>query len=353
VTLRLATEHAGEWLRGAGPHSDTVISSRVRLARNLSGFPFVNRCTQIQRREVMTKVKDQAVNGNLGEGVLWVDLPDSSPLDRQLLVERHLISHQMARGQQDMARAVAIDPHEGYAVMVNEEDHLRIQVLRSGMQVSEAFEQVNQLDDTLEQHLDLAYSKRWGYLTACPTNLGTGIRVSVMPHLPALKLTGEIDKVRRAARDMHLAVRGLFGEGSEAHGDLYQVSNQTTLGRSESEILADFEHTVVPQIIAYEQQARKALMNQQPDHLDDKIFRAWALLTHARVLGSEEVLELLSHLRLGVNIGRINSVDSQQINELMLLTQPAHLQRLSQREMPPSERRIVRAQMVRERLGIK
>jgi len=347
----MLAEHAGEWLRGAGPHSDTVISSRVRLARNLSGFPFVNRCTRSERREVLDKVKAQAQSGRIGEDVLWVDLPESSALDRQLLVERHLISRQLAQGQRDQARAVAIDGNETFAIMVNEEDHLRMQVLRSGMQLTEAFDQVSALDDTLEEQLEFAYTKRFGYLTACPTNVGTGIRVSVMLHLPALKLTGEIDKVRRAARDMHLAVRGLFGEGSDAHGDLYQVSNQTTLGRAEREILADFEHTVVPQIIAYEQQARQALLQQRPAQLDDKVYRAWALLTNARVISSEEVLQLLSHLRLGVNLGRINSVDSRKINELLLLTQPAHLQRISKREMDPAERRVARATMVRERLA--
>ena len=237
--------------------------------------------------------------------------------------------------------------------MVNEEDHLRIQVLRSGMQLTEAFDQINRIDDVLEEQLEYAYSRRFGYLTACPTNVGTGIRVSVMMHLPALKLTGEIDKVKRAARDMHLAVRGLFGEGSEAQGDLFQVSNQTTLGKSEKEILADFEHTVVPRIIAYEQQARQALLRQRPDQLDDKIWRAWGLLTNARVIGTEEVLQLLSHVRLGVNLGRLETVDIRTINELFLLTQPAHLQRLAGEEMDPPTRHIERAKLIRQRLGIR
>jgi protein arginine kinase len=218
------------------------------------------------------------------------------------------------------------------------------------MQLTEAFEQVNRLDDALEEKLDFAYSRRFGYLTACPTNVGTGIRVSVMLHLPALKLTGEIEKVRRAARDMHLAVRGMFGEGSEALGDLYQVSNQTTFGRGEPEILADFETTVVPQIIAYEQQARQALLKQKLSQLDDKVWRAWAILTQARVIGTEEVLALLSHLRLGVNLGRLDHVDVRTINELFLLTQPAHLQKLTGRVMDATVRREARADLIRQRL---
>ena len=351
MSLRQMTEHAGEWLRGAGPHSDIVISSRIRYARNLAGFPFVSRANRRQRFEVLELCKAQIVNNRLANNIIWINLVDSPKLDRQLLVERHLISRQFATVDAEVPRAVAIGTDETFAIMVNEEDHLRIQVLRSGMQLSEAYGQIERLDDVLEEKLNYAYSRRFGYLAACPTNIGTGIRVSVMLHLPALKLTGEIEKVRRAARDMHLAVRGLFGEGSDALGDLYQVSNQTTLGRSEPEILADFEKTVVPQIITYEQQARQALLRQRKPQLDDKVWRAWALLTHARFMGSEEILALLSHLRLGVNLGRIDTVDLRTINELFLITQPGHLQRLTECEMDPPARRIARANLIRHRLG--
>ncbi|MCC7146665.1 MAG: protein arginine kinase [Phycisphaeraceae bacterium] len=351
MTLHDMTEHAGEWLRGEGPHSEIVISSRVRLARNLAGFPFVNRANRRQRLEVLERCREALVDSKLGVCALWVDLPASPEMDRQLLVERHLISRQHAKGGPESPRAVAIGELETCAVMVNEEDHLRIQVLRCGMQISGAYDQIDQLDDALEAKLDMAYSPRWGYLTACPTNVGTGVRVSVMLHLPALRLTGEIEKVRRAARDMHLAVRGFFGEGSEALGDLYQISNQSSLGRTEQEILSDFQNVVVPQIIAYEQQARQALVRYRPSLLDDKIWRAWGVLTHARVLGAEEVLGLLSHLRMGVNLGRINTVDIRTINELFLLTQPAHLQKLTGCEMDQAQRREARARLIRRQLG--
>ena len=350
MSLGQMTRRAGEWLRGAGPHSEIVISSRVRLARNLAGFPFVGRADAAQKCEILDRCRGEVMRGELGDRMLWVDLPESTALDRQLLVERHLISRQHAAAGDELPRSVAIGADETFAIMVNEEDHLRIQVLRSGMQLAEAFNQINQIDDLLESRLDFAYSPRFGYLTACPTNVGTGIRVSVMLHLPALRLTGEIEKVRRAARDMRLAVRGLFGEGSEALGDLYQVSNQTTLGRSEQEILVEFQQTVVPQIIAYEQQARQALVRQREAQLDDKVWRAWALLTHARTLSTEEVLSLMSHLRLGVNLGRIETVDIATINELFLLMQPAHLQKLSGAEMTPFTRRCVRANLIRQRL---
>ena len=351
MSLRQITQQAGEWLRGAGPHSDVVLSSRIRLARNLPGFPFVNRAKRRQRHEVLEAVKQQVMTPRLADNVIWIDLGSSPDLDRQLLVERHLISTQHAKAGSDVPRAVAVGGDETFAIMVNEEDHIRLQVLRSGMQLGEAWDQIDRLDNVLEDRLDFAYSRRFGYLTACPTNVGTGIRVSVMLHLPALKLTGEIDKVKRAARDMHLAVRGLFGEGSEATGDLYQVSNQTTLGKTEREVINDFEHNIIPQVISYEQQARQALLRQREAQLDDRVWRAWAILTHARTLGTDEVLALLSHVRLGVNLGRLDTVDIRTINELFLLTQPAHLQKLTGTVMDPATRRIARADLMRKRLG--
>ncbi len=344
-------DHAGHWLRGEGPHSDLVVSSRIRLARNLAGYPFVHRATRIQREEILERCRGVLVDDGLDPVLHWISIPDSAPLDRQLLIERHLMSRQHAKGGPEAPRAVAFTADERVAVMVNEEDHLRLAVLRSGMQIDEAYRELDKLDDALEAKLEMAFSSRWGYLTACPTNVGTGLRVSVMMHLPALRLTGEIDKVRRAARDMNLAVRGLFGEGSEALGDLYQISNQVTLGCAEREVVAEFQHTVVPQIIAYEQQARAALLKQRISQLDDKIWRAWAVLTNARVLGTEEALSLLSHLRMGVNMGRIDKVDIRTVNELFLLTQPAHLQKMAGCEMNPAVRREARAHLVRQRLA--
>ena len=344
------TSQAGEWLCGAGPMSETVVSSRVRLARNLAGFPFVNRASVQQQCEIMGRCREETLGGRLGDGVVWIPLGDCDQLDLQWLVERNLISRQHAKSENDLPRAVAVGADETFSIMVNEEDHLRIQVLRSGMQLAEAFDQIDRIDDALEHQLDYAFSKRFGYLSACPTNVGTGIRVSVMLHLPALRLTGEIEKVRRAAREMQLAVRGMFGEGSEALGDLYQISNQTTLGRSEQEILSDFQHTVVPQIVAYEHQARQALLQQRPTQLDDRVWRAWAILTNAKLMNTDEVLSLLSHLRLGVNLGRVDTVDIRTVNELFLLTQPAHLQKLAGRQMDPAARREARAEFVCRKL---
>jgi protein arginine kinase len=343
------TSHAGEWLRGNGPMSEVVISSRIRLARNIAGFPFLTRCSRQQRQAAEAKVRETILNAGIAPQTLYVDLENAPEMDRQLLVERHLISkpHAGAEG----SRGVAVGENETVSIMVNEEDHLRLQVLRSGLQLEEAWEQINRIDDLLESKLDYAFHPRFGYLTACPTNVGTGIRVSVMLHLPALKLTGEIEKVFRAAKELRLAVRGLYGEGTEATGDFYQISNQTTLGKTEEDIIGDFRSTVIPKIIDYERHARRTLLDDRTVALDDKVSRALGILRSARLIASEETLLLLSHLRMGVNLGRVKDIDIRTINELFLLTQPAHLQRLQGRKLEGDVRRAVRADYIRQRLG--
>ena len=225
-------------------------------------------------------------------------------------------------------------------------------MLRSGLQLDEAWEQIDEIDDELDAQLEFAFHPRFGYLTACPTNVGTGIRVSVMLHLPALKLTGEIEKVFRVAKELKLAVRGLYGEGTEATGDLYQVSNQTTLGKDEDDIIADFRDNVIPKIIDYEHQARRTLLGERSLALDDKIHRAFGLLSSARLLGSDEVLYLLSHVRMGVNLGRLERVDVKTLNGLMLMTQPAHLQKILGKKLEGDDRRAARATFIREKLGV-
>ena len=349
--MRLAdlTQRAGEWLRGEGPMHDVVISSRVRLARNLAGMPFLARCSAEQVRELEVRLRKDILACPIAREILYVDIAAASPLDRQLLVERHLISRQHAESPHP--RGVAVSGSETIAIMVNEEDHLRIQVLRSGVQLDDAIAEINRIDDLLESRLDFAYHGRYGYLTACPTNVGTGMRVSVMLHLPALKMTGEIEKVSRAARDMHLAIRGLYGEGTEAQGDFFQVSNQTTLGKSEEQIAGEFRNIMIPQFIDYERRARQALLRKRTLAVDDKAYRALAMLRSARLLSAEETMYLLSLVRLGVNLNRIRDVDLKTINGLFLMMQPAHLQRLLNREMSPMERGEARAAHIRRALG--
>jgi len=343
------TRRTGEWLSGQGPLADVVVSSRVRLARNLDSHLFLSRADESERKEIFRHVTDRLLELDLGRDGLLVSMDEVEPLDRQVLVERHLVSRQHADGEG--CRGAVISADERQAVMINEEDHLRIQCLRSGLQLEELWEEINALDDELEARVAYAFDSTLGYLTACPTNVGTGVRVSVMLHLPALKMTNDLEKVFRAARDMRLAVRGLFGEGTDALGDLFQVSNQTSLGKSEPELVREFAKQIVPRIVEYEQAARAALARERPYQLDDKIWRAYGILAHARTIGSDETLFLLSQLRLGVQMKRLKAVSLETLSELFLLTQRAHLQKLCGGAMEGDQRAVARAELLRKRLA--
>ncbi len=360
-----------EWFDGSGPLSDIVISSRVRLARNLAGYKFLSRCSITEKSEILHRLKKVLMSLNLGDKVFYISVEDASDLDRHFLVERHLISRHHAFGEGP--RGAVIARREFFTAMINEEDHLRMQVLKAGCQLSACAEQINRIDDMIEKKVDYAFSHRYGYLTACPTNLGTGIRVSVMLHLPALKMTGQIEKFLNASRAMNLAVRGLFGEGTEAAGDFYQLSNQVTLGLSEDKIVAQFEKTIIPEIVEYENAARDQLLAKDADVLDDKISRAMALLKNAHLISSQEALLLLSHLRLGISMHdclgastpAINKLctDSKDdaanperlsvatINRLFMLTLPAHLQLNHGEMLEPNDRDALRAKIIRSALG--
>lgn len=325
------------------------MSCRVRVARNISGFRFVNQASAAHCQEILRLARSVLLNDDIDNGMIWVDLNASTDRDRRLLVERHLISNNLA--ESPGPRAVVISGDETLSVMINEEDHLRIQMLTPGLALGEAFDRINEIDDTVESRVDYAFSPRWGYLTACPTNLGTGIRFSVMLHLPALKITSEIDRVRRAAKDMHLAVRGYYGEGSDSSGDFYQISNQITLGKSEQEILESFQDHILPKIIEYEHESRNVLLRRNPTLLDDRVQRALAVLQHARLLGVEEAMKLLSRVRLGVYLGRLDHVDVQIVNQLFLLVQPAHLQSSAGEHLSGDDLREARATLVRQKLA--
>lgn len=348
MTVTTLIQKPVPFFRETGPMSDIVISSRIRLARNVAGYPFISKATEEQRAE-LTKQFRERVDPKISDGKWeYVDLEQLDELDRQVLVERHLISRQLAeiRG----SRGVSISQDETVSVMVNEEDHFRIQVLRSGFRLDEIWEEINRIDDRIEERIDYAFHSRYGYLTACPTNVGTGLRVSVMLHLPALKLTNEIERVFRAARDMHLAVRGLFGEGTEATGDFFQISNQVTLGRTEEEIIDDFKSLVVPRIVEYENRARKCLVGEKSRALDDRVWRSYGALRYARSIGSDETMQHLSNLRMGIHLGRIKNVDPMVVNELFLVTRPAHLQKIHGARLNGEQRSSVRADLIRMRL---
>src|SRR3989442_5383358 len=271
---------SGEWLRGTGPESDIVISSRIRLARNLAAFPFTNRATAHQKGEIETLLRERIAKLELDPTLSYLNVPALSPLDRQLLVERQLISRELASA--DGPRGVALGPHETVSLMVNEEDHLRLQVMRSGFALDEAWQDIDRVDDLLEQRVRYAFTEEFGYLTACPTNVGTGMRSSVMLHLPALVLAKQIEKVFPALQKINLAVRGLYGEGSRASGDFYQISNQVTLGKSETTILNEIRE-VIPRIIEYERQARSTLVRDSRPLLHDKVQRAFGTLCNATI----------------------------------------------------------------------
>ncbi|GAB4517971.1 MAG: protein arginine kinase [Phycisphaerales bacterium] len=341
-----------EWLRGEGEGHDVVLSSRVRLARNFAGFNFPGRASDEDRERVAELAREHIEALGTDPGMVWVDMQGLDADERTVLVERQLVSKQHAKA--GGARGVAVShPDERLAIMVNEEDHLRIQVIRCGVALREAYEQINDIDDRLESRIDYAFSQRFGYLTACPTNVGTGIRVSVMLHLPALKHTGEMDKVRKASKAMGLAVRGFYGEGSEAVGDFFQLSNQTTLGRSEEDLLSSFERDIVPKVVEYERLARRNLLERRRAFLEDRVWRALGTLRNARLMKADEAMEHLSQVRLGVVSGVLEhtGLTVPEVQQLLLFVQPGHLQKCRHRPMDQAERRLERARLLREALG--
>jgi len=337
---------SGEWLRGTGPESDIVMCSRIRLARNLADFPFTNRASRGEKGEIESTFK--AIIDDEAFELSYLDVNGMTPLERQFLVERQLISRELATAEGP--RGVAIGPRENISTMVNEEDHLRIQVMLSGFSLHDIWERINRLDDQLEGQIAYAFSSQLGYLTACPTNVGTGIRVGVMLHLPALVQTKQIDKVFRALQKINLAVRGLYGEGTQAFGDFYQISNQQTLGKSEVELIRNLSD-VVPQIIQYERTARQALLNERRQHLHDQVSRAYGVLKTAQTISSEETMHLLSSVRMGINLGLIDDLAIATVNELFIQTQPSHLQKIQGTELGVEERNVARASYLRSRLA--
>jgi protein arginine kinase len=319
------------------------------LARNLAVFPFINRASPADRVEIQKTLREAVLGVKATDDpLLFFEVDRLGGLDRQFLVERQLISREHADSQG--ARAVAIDPHEQLSVMINEEDHLRMQVMHSGLDLEGAWERINRLDDLIEAQVTYAFHPRLGYLTACPTNVGTGMRVSVMLHLPALVITRQLERLFRSLQKINLAVRGLYGEGSQPAGDFYQISNQVTLGQSEKDLIKRVSD-VVPEIITYERKARDFLLKEGSDNLHDRISRAYGTLKSAQKISSEETMHLLSSVRMGVNLGLIHDLGIPLINKLFIYTQPAHLQKLSGGELDSSDRNVERARYLRRHLN--
>jgi len=338
------------WMKGKGPESDVVISSRVRIARNLRNLPFPLMASPEQSLSVTDQLLGVAESGRLnGLGKIeQIRLPELTELEKLVLVEKHLISPNLAN--ESCNGALILSPNEDISIMINEEDHLRIQCLCSGFQVNEAWDSASKVDDIFEEQVDYAFDEKHGYLTSCPTNVGTGIRVSVMMHLPALVMTGQINRILSAVTQVGLAVRGIYGEGSEATGNLFQVSNQVTLGQSEQEII-DNLFQVARQIIEHEKSARDKLLNESKLRVEDRVRRSYGILTQALIMDSKEASQRLSDIRLGSHLGLLPEVNPLVLNELLVSTQPGFLQMTFGEAMSPEDRDKSRAELIRSRLA--
>ncbi len=337
------------WLDASGPESMIVLSTRVRLARNLSGVRFSTRTTATDRKDILESVARAChKSGQLADAVEF-DVPSMSSLDRNILHERHLISRELMGRDGRPVSSAALFTEGELGVMVNEEDHLRIQVLKSGFDLSGALASIERLDNDFGRELSFAFHPQFGYLTSCPTNVGTGLRASVLIHLPGLVLTKEISKVLQGLAQVGLTFRGLYGEGSEVVGNFFQLSNQTTLGKSEGE-LVDQLGKVVRQVVEYEVEARAVLERDAPVVMADKVWRAYGLLRYARNLSFEEAMNLLSGVRLGVGLGTIKDVDAYTLNKLLVYTQPGHLEDIIGLGVDEAELNEARAEYVRSLL---
>lgn len=337
----------GEWLKGTGEFSDIVISSRIRLARNLQNIPFPSRSSVEEREKILELLKTAQQTLPSLKGTVYLDMERISSLDRQFLMERHLVSQEHSVFVKK--KGLIFNKEETLSIMVNEEDHLRIQAIRSGFNLSEVWNTINTLDDDLSGSLEYAFLPDVGYLTACPTNTGTGIRASSMLHLPALVMTKRINKVLELVAKLSFATRGLFGEGTQALGNFFQVSNQVSLGASEPEIFNNLSG-VISQIREQELQARELLSTRYKVSLEDSVFRAVGTLTHARLIASAETLHHLSALRLGIDLGIIKGLKTELVNNLFIITQPAHLQKFKGKRLNEEERDYIRATILRDKL---
>jgi protein arginine kinase len=338
-----------DWLDASGPQADIVLSTRIRLARNLQGYRFGTRADDADRKAVLELTEDAANRSLLlRDGDIYV-VPAVSPLSRQVLLERHLVSRDLIGTDGEAApshAALLLAPRASVGLMVNEEDHLRLQGLLSGFRLREAWRMVDDLDDELSRHLRYAYHSEFGFLTSCPTNVGTGLRASVLMHLPGLVLTQEIAKVLQGIAQVGLTFRGLYGEGSEVVGNFFQLSNQTTLGKSEDDLI-DHLQRIVQQVVQYEVKARAVLRRDAPAVIQDKVWRAYGLLRYAHSASFEEVMNLLSGVRLGVSLKLLPTPSVYTLNEIMIFSQSAHLEYMAGKTLAPADVDIQRAAYVR------
>jgi protein arginine kinase len=347
--MRFSTlvKHPADWMTGGQGEHGAVLTSRIRLARNLRRHPFPGWARREQRAEALDFMRPAIEAMPVMKDAFSQELCDLTAVQKQVMVERHLISREhAARGD---GSAAVIERRQSFSIMLNEEDHLRMQAIRPGLQLTAAFCALSELDSSLEDQLEFAFDPALGYLTACPTNLGTGLRASAMLHLPALVLSDQIGQVLQAVNKIGLAVRGLYGEGTESLGNLYQISNQSTLGESEETIIRRLER-VITQVATHERNAREKLMEDDPEMVADKIGRAYGTLRYAHIIDSKEALNHLSLLRLGGTLGFFPRETVVLCDTLLMDIQPAHLQLNANQALTPEERDSIRAKTVRERL---
>jgi protein arginine kinase len=347
MTIHEFLEPPASTARRKGPHDRIVMSSRVRLARNIRDAAFPGWAKKPERVRILDAIRPAVSALPEMKDAFAESMDNLSTLDKQILVERHLISREHAA--KSSGSGLVLNREETLCVMINEEDHMRMQALRPGLQIRNAWNAINQVDSELEKKLDYAFNPDLGYLTACPTNIGTGIRVSAMLHLPGLVLAEQINPIIQSVNKLGLAVRGLYGEGTEALGNVFQVSNQMTLGESENGIVERLEK-VLGQIIEHEENARATLLEKKAKMVFNHIGRAYGILANAHSISSKETMNLLSLMRLGVDMGVFPGVERSLVDELFILTQPAHLQKQHSEKLSAEERDLLRADMVRERL---
>jgi len=339
-----------KWYIEKGPEFDVVISSRVRLARNFKEYPFPHKTTPEMQKEIVEKTRDALFSGNqkMSEVFRFIDFSSLDMIDKAEFMEKHVVSKELL--ESNRYSGILLSEDEQISIMINEEDHLRIQCLAPGMQLTNAWNICNNIDDLLSEKIDFAWNENIGYLTSCPTNIGTAIRASVMMHLPALSMTGYIKSVLEALGKLGLAVRGMYGENTEASGNMFQFSNQITLGKSEEDILLSINN-IARQIIEQERALRQEIVKQSKYRLEDMVYRSYGILKNARIMDTVETLKRLSDLRLGVDLGIIKDIDIMDINEMMLLVQPAGLQKKTGRLLKPEERDTCRADLVRSMMN--
>lgn len=336
-----------EWMRQGHSHGDIVVTSRIRLARNLVDHPFPGWGRKKENEETLRAIQPVVEELPQLDGAFSRHLSKLTAIQKQALVERHLISREHAA--RAAGSAAVMNQGQSVSIMINEEDHLRMQSIQPGLALRESYEILDAIDTALEDSLEFAFDRQLGYLTACPTNLGTGLRASAMLHLPALMLSDQVNQVIQAVNKIGLAVRGLYGEGTEALGNLFQISNQTTLGDKELEIIARLQK-VIEQIVNHEKNARQKLLSDNTTMLCDQVGRAFALLRYAHVIPSKEALNLISMVRLGVDLGFFPKEFSVILESLLMEIQPAHLQIRADRKLPTTERDEMRSQIIRDRL---